>query len=382
MNEEQRVVQGDRRTFKIIKQIGDEIHRSIGLTTDVPSENTDQKVPILDLKCWVEEIELNGNRTFLLLHEYYMKQVSSKAVIHKDAALSISSKRTILTQECLRILKNCHEQIGWEKIAGHLTYFMARMQAVGYDKDFRFQVLKSAIHAFKVKKEEERTGVTPFYRTREWRRNDRRKEKEQKKKTWYKKGGRESVLFVAATPNSEMKKMVQETVDRSGFKIKVVEKAGTRLVRALQRNDPFKPETCSDIQGCMVCRGEKKGACRESGVTYRIRCLGHSTENTDERCDSVYPGETDRNGYTRGNEHSDDLKFRREGSVMWKHCVDKHQSVEQAFEMEIVDRVRNDPTKRQILEAIRIGRTDQDKLMNSRSEWNSNRVPRVVVDRS
>ena len=89
---------------------------------------------------------------------------------------------------------------------------------------------------------------------------------------------RRTIQTFAATPDSEIKKMVQETVDRSGFKIKVVEKAGTRLVRALQRNDPFKPETCSDVQGCMVCRGEKKGACRESGVTYRIQCLGHRRE--------------------------------------------------------------------------------------------------------
>ena len=381
-DEEQGTMEKDKRTFEIIKKIGDEIHRSIGLTIDVPSDNDDRKVPILDLKCWMEEVEENGNKTFMLLHEFYMKEVSSKSVIHRDAALSMSSKRTILTQECLRIIKNCHDKIGWEKIAGHLTYFMASMQVAGYDKSFRFQVLKSAIHAYEVKKEDEQRGGVPFHRARDWRRSERRKEKEEKKTSWYKKGGKESVLFVAATPDSELKKQVQEEVDRSGFKIKVVEKSGTRLVRILQRNDPFKPETCRDEQQCMVCRGRTKGACRESGVTYRIKCLGDLLENQDEKCDSFYQGETDRNGYTRGGEHSADLRNHREGSALWKHCVDKHQSVEQVFEMEVTDRVRNDQSKRQLLEAIRIQRADPEKLINSRSEWNSTRVPRLTIDYS
>ena len=70
---------------------------------------------------------------------------------------------------------NCHESIGWEKISEHLTYFMARMQAAGYDKSFRFQVLKSAIHAYESKREEERSGRAPMYRAREWKRNERRR---------------------------------------------------------------------------------------------------------------------------------------------------------------------------------------------------------------
>ena len=375
-------IENDKKTFNVIRRIGNEIHRSIELTDDVPSDHVDRKVPILDLKCWVEEVENEGGRRYMLLHEFYMKDVSSKAVIHREAALSLSSKRTILTQECLRILMNSHEMIGWEKISEHLTYFMARMQAAGYDKSFRFQVLKSALHAYRVKQEEERRGGTPVYRPRDWRRNDRRKEREKKRRDWYKKGGKESVMFIAATPDSELKKRLQKEIDRSAFKIKVVEKSGTRLVRMLQRNDPFKQNTCRDGQRCMICKGNKKGACRESGVTYRIDCLGGSLEKPEEKCGGFYQGETDRNGFGRGIEHSADLHNRKDSSALWKHCVEKHQAVEQTFEMYITDRVRNDAAKRQILEAVRIQRAQPEKLINGRSEWNSNRIPRVVVDRS
>ena len=70
----------------------------------------------------------------------------------------------------------------------------------------------------------------------------------------------------------------------------------------------------------------------------------------------------------------------RETSAMWKHCVEEHNSVPQKFEMVIVDRVRNDPMKRQILEAIRIQEVPQERQMNSRAEWNMNRIPRITIE--
>ena len=208
------------------------------------------------MRCWKEELVVDGNEKHVLLHEFYMKEVSSKSVISRDAALAMSSKRTILTQECLRVILNCHELVGWEKVTEHLNFFMARMQAGGYDKEFRFQVLKSAIDAFESKKEEERDGGTPLYRPREWRRSERRREREKKRKEWFRKGNKESVMFIPATPDSELRKKLQEEVDRKGFRIKVVEKSGTRLVRLLQNNDPFKRKSCRDAQRCMVCKGE------------------------------------------------------------------------------------------------------------------------------
>ena len=59
--------------------------------------------------------------TSSVLHE----KVTSKSVISRDAALAMSSKRTILTQECLRVILNCHELVGWERVTEHLNFFMA-----------------------------------------------------------------------------------------------------------------------------------------------------------------------------------------------------------------------------------------------------------------
>ena len=94
---------------------------------------------------------------------------------------------------------------------------MARMEAAGYDQSFRFQVLKSALNAYEKKIEAENAGTAPMYRKREWNRNERRKQKEEKGKAWYKEGGKESVLFITATPDSELKELLQKEVDKSTF---------------------------------------------------------------------------------------------------------------------------------------------------------------------
>ena len=79
--------------------------------------------------------------------------------------------------------------------------------------------------------------------------------------------------------------------------------------------------------------------------------------------------------------HHEDYSKKLEGSAMWKHCVSHHEGEEQKFKMKVRDRSRNDATKRQILEAVRIRRMEQGNRMNSRGEWCSNRVPRVEIVR-
>ena len=99
------------------------------------------------------------------------------------------------------------------------------------------------------------------------------------------------------------------------------------------------------------------------------------------KCTEIYNGETGRNAYTRGVKHQKDYSKKEEGSAMWKHCVTHHKGVKQRFEMRVKDRSRNDATKRQILEAVRIERTEQENRMNSRGEWGTNRVPRIEIAR-
>ena len=80
---------------------------------------------------------------------------------------------------------------------------------------------------------------------------------------------------------------------------------------------------------------------------------------------------------TQGGVNTRQILTTGERTRHWKHCVEKHGGVKQRFGMVQVDRARNDATKRQILEAVRIQRESPDQILNGRGEWNSNRVPRV-----
>ena len=73
----------------------------------------DHKLPILDSKVWIEEREgIEGQlKEKVVIHEFSSKEVASKSVVNARSALSWSSKRTILTQEVLRILLNCSTEL-------------------------------------------------------------------------------------------------------------------------------------------------------------------------------------------------------------------------------------------------------------------------------
>ena len=179
------------------------------------------------------------------------------------------------------------------------------------------------------------------------------------------------ILFIPATPDSKLKSQLQEELKRKNAKIKVVEKSGTKLVRLLQRNDPFKEKRCPDTENCFVCNGEKPGGCRDTSVVYQISCTGG--------CGHTYVGQTASNGYTRGIQHKEKYDGKSEESALWKHCINDHNEHLQKFEMRILDRCRGDTTKRQIIEFIRIQKAQEETLMNGRSEWNTARIPRFQV---
>ena len=56
---------------------------------------------------WIEEI--NGVKK--IMYEHYEKEMTTKAVIHEKSAISTQTKRTVLSQEILRILLHCCHNI-------------------------------------------------------------------------------------------------------------------------------------------------------------------------------------------------------------------------------------------------------------------------------
>ena len=72
-----------------MKEIADGIDPCLKVSTDYSSNHSDKKTPILDLKVWIGK---NTHNTTLILHSHYMKEVSSRMVMHENSSHSMRMK--------------------------------------------------------------------------------------------------------------------------------------------------------------------------------------------------------------------------------------------------------------------------------------------------
>ena len=201
---------------------------------------------------------------------------------------------------------------------------------------------------------------------------ERQNERRRKKNNWYKQGGNLSVLFIPATPGSELKKRYEKCVRKNGVCIKIVERSGRTVKSMMQTSDPFQKKRCEDTERCMICSEEDgKGRCRQTGVVYEIVC---------ESCKSKYIGETSRNGYTRGREHAREYDKKSKNSVLYRHTTEKHMNDRQPpkYSMKIISSHRT-ALDRQIAESVRIASTRSCELINSKQEFGHNRCWRFEL---
>ena len=134
------------------------------MTVDYPSKHRDDKVPMLDLKLWIQEVD----GIVRLLYEHYEKDMATKMLIHADSAISPRVKRTVLTQEMLRILLHCSKYLPWAHITNHLNGFMKKMQYSGYQQPIRYDIAKSATNAYRTIKENGMNNIRPINRPKNW----------------------------------------------------------------------------------------------------------------------------------------------------------------------------------------------------------------------
>ena len=128
-------------------------------------------------------------------------------------------------------------------------------------------------------------------------------------------------------------------------------------------------------QDCFVCTTGGKGNCSKDNVNYLISC----TEECRQK--DLYHGESSYNAYTRGSEHLQKYNKSSNDSMLLNHCNTVHDGRRVNFRMDVTRTFHNDPTKRQIMEGLEIENTPKNRLMNSKSEWNTPNMPQCVVRR-
>ena len=160
----------DDITMEIVRQVAELVNPMIKFTVDVPSYHEDNKIAVLDL-----EIKMNQEEAYRIDYEYFEKPTKNPKILMAESAINANSKRTILTQECLRRIRNTKVELGDGVRNGHLNRFMIKMKNSGYNKNYRIQILKSALNAFDKMLEEDKNRTKPLFRNKDWDRENRLK---------------------------------------------------------------------------------------------------------------------------------------------------------------------------------------------------------------
>jgi hypothetical protein len=161
-------------------------------------------------------------------------------VIHVKSAHGERMKQNVLTNEIVRVMRNCSKELKeGEGMAKHVSYYMRRMQYSGYSEQMRYQVLKRAFDVYEgiERKTNRRTRVRG----------------KKKKHNWYMKDGvSETVMVVDATPNECLKKAVEKVAELHKVRVKVVERRGRTIKSMLQKSNPFPLRKCAK-RDCVLC---------------------------------------------------------------------------------------------------------------------------------
>ena len=356
----------DVRTAQTYQSIADDILPYIKTTYDCPSNHSDGWMPVLDVKVRIREREVQ--------FAHYRKPMCDSRLILARSAHSRKTKRLTAVNEGLRILRNTSKSLGWKFMADQLSDLALRLMQSGYEEQFRGEVIRDAIVGYERMVAASESGGRPLYRPKQWERAIRDKRKTTRKTSWFRP--HHSVLYVPATPEGTfaegIRRIVNEEGSRIDLRIRVVERGGRKLCNMFSA--PLNHTSC----GQPDCFAELDGSSSTSlgaqhdraGAVYNVKCRVCAS--------SEYWGETGHSGYTRGNEHLNDIRLRRtEKSALARHLEQHHpEDVGNPTLFNFtVKRTFKKPMYRQIMEGVKIRNSQAEELMNSRDEW----VPPATV---
>ena len=350
----------EKETMEKIQQIANDIHPSIRVTIDYPSNHTDGRMPVLDITQRMEIIDGKPQ----IVHSHYMKPMSNRNLINSKSAQSDNSKLNILAADLLRVMRNVSNRNDESERKKWVQHFMNRMQFSGYNQSMRMKVYHKAKMMYQKRQREDEEGTKPFYRAKTWNRDQRNKQGLLKKKNWFAKGGYETVMFIDATPDSELAESCRRVLKQADLKIRVVERSGVSLKHVMVKSNPFPRVPCR-LSTCGVCSNTDKINCKKRDVIYEVACNG---------CNAKYIGETARSIGERFNEHLGKYNSNSLSSVFHEHMREKHDSTHQQLNLKIMASYPGDAMLRQTYEATSINALKP--ILNRKEEFGNSNVPR------
>ena len=307
-------------------------------------------------------------------------------MIQKRSALDENSKIQILSNELMRRLANTDSRQERRVVAEIVDKFCVKLLTSGYSpKQVRRITLigsrgwekkleiarREGKSIFRTSKEslpsrikKKLTGKTSWYRKKANKKKTDSTKEDDTKKLQGQKGNRSllnregvkdtassqdkeakelktaAVLFVENSKGGELARNIREVLGRIqnilGFKIKVVERAGTPLRMMFPLSKIGEGKECGR-KDCITCtqdsRGEELPPCTKRSVLYEnIRLVYNPGAGGEEgkkltppmNIPSIYVGESARSLYERGKEHWRAFRNKNDDSHILKHHVLHH----------------------------------------------------------
>ena len=144
----------------------------------------------------------------------------------------------------------------------------------------------------------------------------------------------DGVMFITATPQGTLKKMLQDMEESLDLKMKrkYVEIRGTTVRNILIKTDPWKTHCGRD---CVLCDTEP-GRCTQRNIIYKYDCIICKDEEATE---TTYIGESSRTGFERNKEHEGLVKARSLESPLFEHQQESHPDRDVSMSMKIVKKL-------------------------------------------
>ena len=130
------------------------------------------------------EMEANPAKRMVqqVFFEFYHKPTKPKRTILASSANPWQQKRTTLTQEMIRRLRNTRKEINCTRKQEIISEYMQMLKNSGYSARFRKEILLSGINGYNKILEADRSKQKPLYRPKDWKRSSRWMDSRQKAK--------------------------------------------------------------------------------------------------------------------------------------------------------------------------------------------------------
>ena len=440
------------RMTRICHPAIEDVNQDLKFTSEIEEDFPDGWMPTLDFKTDMDD---KGS----INHTYFQKDMKTPFVVMKRSAMASKQKFSILSNELIRRMSNVNrEGNNSEEKNRVVEEFIQEMKNSGWGWEETREIVVSGLLGWARKHKRRDDQGLDFYRSAGSTLNLRTRKKLTAKTNWYKpkvveeedmeddlekretssnrdgqrgeKRKRENsesqrndkkrekaankpeykimaVMNCPATPGGELAKRLrqgeQEMKIPTGYILKIVERAGVKILDQLHKSNPWRGDDCERWR-CMHCKTKVKTekyqtqCCKRRKIIYETWCMScenkeaekirENSENDKEAKEKIdkiqlykYVGESSRSIFERGWEHEHDKNQLRNKSHMLRHAIEMHGE-EKLEEVEFgirLLRTARTSFERQILESVLIQEHRHHHLLNSKSEYNRCALPRLAT---